>query len=228
MSISLYKAALERCYATFKTKSSHEPKYYDFDYFCFHTPFSKMVQKSFFHLLFQDLKSQANKQYFPQEVIAALQEAGFKNDDVAQKIMMQHFGREWRDKCERTLFLAKQLGNVYTGSLFNGLLSLLCDTTVDLKDKKIMMFSFGSGLACSMFVIKVLNDQYKNIQDVVNLKSRIEKRVKINPEDFNKWMIKREQSYGKAPYEPTVRLSKNICVGFYRIFIKWDILFSKD
>ena len=59
-SIKVYLNALAKCYETFKEKSKlrykgYEPKYYDFDYFCFHTPFSKMVQKSFFHLLFQDL-----------------------------------------------------------------------------------------------------------------------------------------------------------------------------
>lgn len=28
----------------------------DFDYMCFHTPFSKMVQKSFFALLLDDMR----------------------------------------------------------------------------------------------------------------------------------------------------------------------------
>jgi len=30
--------------------------YKDFDYFCFHTPFAKMVQKSFLSLLEHDVK----------------------------------------------------------------------------------------------------------------------------------------------------------------------------
>jgi 3-hydroxy-3-methylglutaryl CoA synthase len=29
--------------------------YHDFDYFCMHTPFSKMVQKSFYHLVLEDI-----------------------------------------------------------------------------------------------------------------------------------------------------------------------------
>lgn len=36
-------------------------------------------------------------------------------------------GKEWVDKCERSLYLSKRLGNIYTGSLYNGLLSLICD-----------------------------------------------------------------------------------------------------
>ena len=48
---------------------------------------------------------------------------------------MKHFNTEWKDKCERSLLLAKNLGNIYTGSLYNGLLSLVCDETIDLTGK---------------------------------------------------------------------------------------------
>ena len=78
---------------------------------------------------------------------------------------MKHFGNDWKEKCERTLFLAKRLGNIYTGSLYNGLISLLCDESVDLKGKRVMMFSYGSGCAASLFYIRVVGD-YKNVQQM--------------------------------------------------------------
>jgi hypothetical protein len=40
-----------------------------------------MVQKSFFHLLFHDVKEYANNGYFKNEVIEELKANGFKNDD---------------------------------------------------------------------------------------------------------------------------------------------------
>ena len=81
---------------------------------------------------------------------------GFKNSDAATNtLLMRHFGAKWRETCERGLHLAKQLGNIYTGSLYNGLLSLICDETIDLTGKKILMFSYGSGCAASMFVLRV-------------------------------------------------------------------------
>lgn len=48
LSINIYLNALNSCFSTFKLKSmkAHqpwEPSYKDFDYMCFHTPFSKMV-----------------------------------------------------------------------------------------------------------------------------------------------------------------------------------------
>lgn len=86
----------------------------------------------------------------------------FKNDATTSTILMKHFGKEWKEKCEHTLQLAKKLGNIYTGSLFNGLLTLICDEKLDLKGKNIMMFAYGSGCAASMYYVKVVGD-YKHI-----------------------------------------------------------------
>jgi len=77
---------------------------------------------------------------------------------------MKHMGKDWKEKCERTLYLAKQLGNIYTGSLYNGLVTLLCDKSLDLTGKKIMMFSYGSGCAASMFFVRVVGN-YKKVQE---------------------------------------------------------------
>lgn len=77
---------------------------------------------------------------------------------------MKYYGKEWKNKCERSLLLAKKLGNIYTGSLYNGLLTLICDETIDLKGKKVMLFSYGSGCAASMFFIRGVGC-YKKIQE---------------------------------------------------------------
>lgn len=59
-SIEIYLNALRVAFRTFKEKHmkayGSKPNYFDFSYFCFHTPFSKMVQKSFFALLLEDMK----------------------------------------------------------------------------------------------------------------------------------------------------------------------------
>lgn len=97
--------------------------------------------------------------------------------------------------------LAKQLGNIYTGSLYNGLISLICDETIDLTGKKIMMFSYGSGCAASMFVLRV-NQGYKRIQHLQDVKQRLASRVKISPAEYEQWMLKRERAFGKANLVP--------------------------
>jgi hydroxymethylglutaryl-CoA synthase len=47
------------------------------------------------------------------------------------------------------------LGNIYTGSLYCGLLSLITDSSKDLSDKNILLFSYGSGCAASIFFLTV-------------------------------------------------------------------------
>lgn len=116
---------------------------------------------------------------------------------------MKAFGSEWKDKCERSLLLAKQLGNIYTGSLYNGLLSLIGDTSIDLKGKRLSMFSYGSGCAASMFMIHVKGD-YKQIQKTLEFKTRLESRIKIPAAEFDRLMAYREKMHGKCNFEPQV------------------------
>ena len=105
-----------------------------FAYFAFHTPFSKMVQKSFLALILADIElnyAEANldqtKARYPADLMAELASKQFKNEPKTLNLLLKSFGPQWKDQCERGLHLAKQLGNIYTGSLYNGLLSLVCD-----------------------------------------------------------------------------------------------------
>lgn len=209
LSINVYLNALENAYNTLKAKSRQryggwEPKYQDFDYFCFHTPFSKMVQKCYFNLLLKDIAEYKEKSFDPQ-LVEALREHQFKNTPKTMEILMKAYGAEWKSKCERSLLLAKQLGNIYTGSLYNGLLSLIGDTSIDLKGKRVCMFSYGSGCAASMFTIHVKGD-YKHIQKTVEFKTRLESRIKIPAEEFDRLMAYREKMHGKCNFEPQVSI----------------------
>jgi len=83
------------------------------------------------------------------------------------KLVQTHLNADWVEKCEKNLYLSKNLGNIYAGSLYNGLLSLLNRSNgngIDLRGKKIMLFSYGSGCAASLFLIRVSNDlSYKKV-----------------------------------------------------------------
>lgn len=58
--MGIYISAMINCYETLQQKQKKRYQQYlaykDFDYFCFHTPFAKMVQKSFLSLLEHDIK----------------------------------------------------------------------------------------------------------------------------------------------------------------------------
>lgn len=99
---------------------------------------------------------QLHPSQYDSKLVEGLGQNGFKTDPKNTKLLeMSNFKGEWKDKCERSLHLAKHLGNIYTGSLYNGLISLLCDQSIDLSGKKVMLFSYGSGCAASMFFVHV-------------------------------------------------------------------------
>jgi hydroxymethylglutaryl-CoA synthase len=51
---------------------------------------------------------------------------------------------------------AKHLGNLYTGSLYGGLASLLsCVAPELLVEKRVLMFAFGGGAAASMYALRI-------------------------------------------------------------------------
>jgi hydroxymethylglutaryl-CoA synthase len=182
--------------------------YKDFSYFCMHTPFSKMVQKSFYTLVMTDMETYPEK-YDP-SLIKEFASQSFKLNSTTQKLLEKSgFKSEWHDKCERSLHLAKMLGNIYTGSLYNGLISLICDDSIDLSNKKVMLFSYGSGCAASMFYVHV-KPGYKdtNVYKQTLYKDRLNKRTKVSADNYDSWMIERETNYGKKDLIPKVSSSK--------------------
>lgn len=125
-----------------------------------------MVQKSFLSLISHDIKK--NPANYNPKLINSLNDIEKSSGTEAEKtikvqgFLLKEMGRDWVEKCERGLYLSKRLGNIYTGSLYNGLLSLICDQSISLEGKTILMFSYGSGCAASMFVLRVTGD-YTNI-----------------------------------------------------------------
>lgn len=81
-----------------------------------------------------------------------------------------------------TLYLSKTLGNIYTGSLYTGLLSIMLQP--GLVGKKVVMFSYGSGLMSSMFTIRIKSD-LQQMRKAIDFEGRLTKRVEVSPEEFD-------------------------------------------
>lgn len=67
------------------------------------------------------------------------------------------------------------------------------------------MFSYGSGCAASLFYVRV-EGCYKKIQDTAQFKKRLESRIKLSTDEYDKWMEQREKIFGIRDYTPTVYL----------------------
>ena len=116
------------------------------------------MQKSFARLSFNDFK--ANPDNFPdtlQSSFAQIElEDSYFNKDV-EKSFMDASKMTFESKTEPSLLIAKNVGNMYTPSLYGGLVSFIVshESVESLVGKRVALFSYGSGSASSFFSIRV-------------------------------------------------------------------------
>lgn len=72
----------------------------------------------------------------------------------------------------------------------------------ELLGHRIVLFSYGSGLASAMFSIKITNDSgpkfNRLLENLSNIRNNLESRVKVSPEEFDKVMKLREETHNKG------------------------------
>jgi 3-hydroxy-3-methylglutaryl CoA synthase len=89
------------------------------------------------------------------------------------------------------------IGNLYTASLYLGLLSLLNNCQDDLSGRTIGMFSYGSGSECEMFSVKI-SSEYKDIlnKSKTSIEAMIADRITVDYRTYKmlwKGWLKREK-----------------------------------
>ncbi|KAL0273315.1 UNVERIFIED_CONTAM: hypothetical protein PYX00_006013 [Menopon gallinae] len=212
LSIKCYFSALDKCYNRYKEKASKTnvkrvESMYDFNGILFHCPYSKLVQKSVARLYYNDYlkKSDEEKRAIPDVPDVTLEESYFNKD--IEKIFLSASKDIFSTRTEPSLWLAKQVGNMYTPSLYGGLVSYLLNTeTENLFGARLGLFSYGSGLASSFFSIKITDDRTYKLRNLVSsltpLKKRLEGRCKVSPEEFEKILLTREEMSHTVPWVP--------------------------
>lgn len=216
LSIQCYLSALDNCYQLYREKfikkfpKSDKIGLDKFDAVLFHTPFCKLVQKSMARIglndfyLMEEYKRKEKYPNFEKFENCKLEDTYFDRD--IEKAFMSYYNSVFEEKTKPSLLLANQIGNMYTPSLYSGLVSLLISKTVDeLLGKTVALFSYGSGLASSLYTITITNnpDDLKVITDKLShIKTTLEQRTKVSPEEFTKMMEIREHNNHTAPYQP--------------------------
>lgn len=217
LSIQCYLSALDHCYQLYRKK--YEKKFPDsskvgldtLDAIVFHSPFCKLVQKSVARLVFNDflLSSEEKRsvRYPGLEKFSNLKLEDTYFDREVEKAFMTGFNNVFQAKTKPSLFLANQVGNMYTPSVYSGLVSLLINSNIsDLLGKRVALFSYGSGLASTMYSISITNDPNtleRFTSKLTYVKDLLECRQKVPPEEFSNLMEVREKNNHAAPYEPT-------------------------
>ncbi|KAB8111376.1 hypothetical protein EE612_049013 [Oryza sativa] len=213
LSQTCYLMALDSCYRQFCKKyeklAGKQFSISDADYFVFHSPYNKLVQKSFARLYYNDftrncssVDNDAKEKLQPFSNLTG--EESYQSRDL-EKASQQVAKPLYDIKVQPSTLLPKQIGNMYTASLYAALASVLYNKHASLDDQRIVMFSYGSGLTSTMFSLKLNNGQdpfsLSNIASVLNATEKLESRHMTLPEKFVETLKLMEHRYGAKDFE---------------------------
>lgn len=218
LSIQCYLSALDHCYqlycrkakklAGIESESNDSVGVKSLDAVLFHTPYCKLVQKSLARLVLNDFvntpKENVPEMYPGLEKFAGVQLEDTYFDREVEKGFMEFSKPMFVEKTQPSLFVANQIGNMYTPSLYGGLVSYLINKPVsELVGKRIGLFSYGSGLASTMYSLKVRNEGLKPlVENLSHIKTLLNDRKVMSPEEFSNMLALREQNSHKSDLVP--------------------------
>lgn len=194
----------------------------EFDFMAFHAPTCKLVSKSYARMLYNDYLANSTDPAFasvPPEVKYISYEQSL-SDKTVEKVFMGLVKKRFAERVQPSINVPTQCGNMYCGSVYGSLISTLCNVPLaNLQGKRIGIFSYGSGLASSLFSLKVKGD-VSDIVQKIDLQTRLDARRVVPPEVYDevssppslvslfgisnveKMCLMREQAHLKKDYKP--------------------------
>uniref|UniRef100_A0A5B6Z923 Hydroxymethylglutaryl-CoA synthase n=1 Tax=Davidia involucrata TaxID=16924 RepID=A0A5B6Z923_DAVIN len=212
LSQTCYLMALDSCYKRFCNKyEKFEGKPFsiaDADYFVFHSPYNKLVQKSFARLLFSDFSRNASyvdeaakEKLGPFSALTV--DESYQSRDL-EKATQQLAKPLYDAKVQPATLVPKQVGNMYTASLYAAFVSLIHNKHSTLLGQRVVMFSYGSGLSATMFSFRIRDCKHpfslSNIATVMNVAEKLKSRHEFPPEKFVETMKLMEHRYGAKDF----------------------------
>lgn len=137
------------------------------DYWVFHAPYNKLVQKSYSRLYLLDARRQnreEEKKDGDNGAVHPLQEWLTKpleetyNDRKLEAVLKKLSAASYKKRLEDANYVSKHVGNTYTASVFLGLASLIdrVGGRAELTPgKSIVLFSYGSGALATVYRLHV-------------------------------------------------------------------------
>ncbi|KAJ5648459.1 hypothetical protein N7490_004831 [Penicillium lividum] len=176
-----------------------------FEYLLFHAPTCKLVQKSYARMLYNDYLANPSHPAFA-EVAPELRDLDYAaslTDKAVEKTFMALTKKRFADRVSPGLQVAGLCGNMYTATVYAGLASLLSHVTFSPSEpKRIGLFSYGSGLASSLFSAKIVGDVSVMVEKL-NLKNRLEARNVLAPAAYDDMCKLREHAHLKKNFKPS-------------------------
>lgn len=205
-SVRCYLSAVDNCHKNllerrekFKNRSNGHSVNNDerrgvldlFDYMAFHTPNCKLVSKSYGRLMYNDaLRSQDEAAW--KKVPEDLRSLSYQESLHSKELERAFIGLskdQYLSRVEPSIRAPTLCGNMYTASVYCSLISLV--SHIDAKEavgKTIGVYSFGSGLASTLFGLKVTGDLTEIVKkaDIMN---RLKERHVAAPEEYEEVSI---------------------------------------
>ena len=103
---------------------------------------------------------------------------------VMDKNLPEDFKEKLKENFESTILYGKEVGNIYTGSLYLGLLSLLENSKNLVAGDQIALFSYGSGAVAEIFSATLV-DGFKDMLQTNRLET-LKNRIRLSVEDYEK------------------------------------------
>jgi hydroxymethylglutaryl-CoA synthase len=228
LSNSCYLRALDQCFFTYaeRFEKVHGKKLSlddDVDYALFHSPYTKLVQKSWARMNYLEAVKQAShplhESLKSQDKLRP--ETTYEDNNLIKEVI-KYSDATYKSKVGPSLTLPKELGNSYCGSLYSGLLSLVSSHTeapATDAEKRALMFSYGSGLAASLFSVKLKSPEgLHRIAATSDFKTRLAQRKKVAPADFVEALKRREVATSDdvpKPFVPSDKVADLFPGAFY-------------
>jgi len=154
-----------------------------FDYMAFHAPTCKLVTKSYARLMYSDYLANPDSPAFA-DVPAELRDMDYTkslSDKVVEKTFLGLTKKRFNERVTPSILAPTMCGNMYTASVYSGLVSLLSNVeSATLQGKRIGVFSYGSGLASSLFSLKIVGST-EAMSKSLDLKERLAARTAVAP-----------------------------------------------
>jgi hydroxymethylglutaryl-CoA synthase len=161
-SIDCYLEALDFCTKDLQDNLIRETgkKLLDFvDYFIYHLPFARMAYKAHCRLLTT------------------------LNPTLTEDQINEMYKESFEEKTKPALIGSEEVGNIYTGSVYMCLISLIEEKSKSLIDKNIGIFSYGSGCGAE-FLIAHIGRGIKQQAKHLNFNKQLKRRKKITMEEY--------------------------------------------
>lgn len=222
-SIKCYTEAVDNCYRNYlervskkessATSTPQSPSPSDlpvdrFDYMCFHAPTCKLVAKSYARLMYNDYKADPSNPAFADvsdEVKNVSYDASL-TDRVVEKTFMKLSQDRFKNRVAPSITVPTMCGNMYAASVYSSLASILGTVpSGKLDGKRIGIFSFGSGLASSLFSVRIptgSSSQVDAISKNLDVENRLASREVVTPEVYDQMCLLREKAHLKKSFQP--------------------------